>query len=349
VERTRRALAIVLLALAAISLASAAAAQPPPAAVMVIRHAPHVELEPLGELALVPGEESSLELRLTNRGNATETLRLDVLQLAFGGGEARLAFRVSPGAVTLGPDESAHVTLHAFAFTGTPLGEVPFYLQAVLADGFAAGQWTLVARVQEAPVEADASLPAGAYGFAAVAVVTGSAWVAFRRLEWLRYLAFGLLPLYSRLAPARLLEQEKRDLLHRLVRDEPGIHFSALRERTGLPNGVLVHHLRTLERHRLITSRRDGPLRRFAAATADFPAPAPPPVTPMQAHVLEILRERPMTQRQLAQRLGVTQQGANRHVKALERRGLLVIRYEDGEWRCHAEGAPVAAPPAVRA
>ena len=334
---------MALLSAALVALAGAAAAQQPEAAVFFIRHAPPIDVDAPSPIAVAPGEHTTAPLYVTNRGNATETLRFGLLQavnVAAGadGGSAgpSLAMRLTPSTVTLGPGETAELTLSIFAFPDTPLGTYPLYLDVNAGGSISIAQYGLMAEVVE-PTPAEATLPQGTLAAATVAFAGGGAWLALRRLEWLRYaLLGGLLPLYSRLAPSRLLEQEKRDLLHRLVKDEPGIHFSALKERTGLPNGVLVHHLRTLERHRLITSRRDGPLRRFAATPAAFPAPTPRPVTPMQARVLELLAGGSMTQRQIADALGLTQQGANRHVKALERRGLLAILYENGEWRCHA-------------
>ncbi|HEX2021819.1 MAG TPA: helix-turn-helix domain-containing protein, partial [Candidatus Thermoplasmatota archaeon] len=58
-------------------------------------------------------------------------------------------------------------------------------------------------------------------------------------------------------------------------------------------------------------------------------------LTPMQARILAILDERPLTQKDLAARLGLTQQGVNYHVKTLERKGHLVVEREGAEWLCH--------------
>ena len=175
-----------------------------------------------------------------------------------------------------------------------------------------------------------------AFGGAGVGLGLLGLGALLRRESW-RYAALaGLLPLYTRLSKPKLLDHAAREELHRLIRQEPGIHYSALQEKTGLNTGALVHHLRTLERHKMILSRREGPLRRFYPV-GDGPLP---PVqvaaaTPMQARVLALLDEGPLTQRELAERLGLSQQGANHHVKTLQRKGMLVLEDEGGVTRCH--------------
>lgn len=177
------------------------------------------------------------------------------------------------------------------------------------------------------------ALPLAGFAVAAAAVA-----VPFARREAWRWSALGMLaPLYTRLSRKRTLDHEARQTLLRLVTAEPGIHYSALKRRTGLNTGALVHHLRALEREGYVTSRREGPLRRFYPTHAPAPPPAPSgTTTPVQARVLALLDERPMTQREMAERLDLSQQGLNHHVKTLERKGLLVSeRGEDGVHRWH--------------
>lgn len=157
-----------------------------------------------------------------------------------------------------------------------------------------------------------------------------------RRESWRYGLLAATVPLYTRLSKGRMLEHEAREGIHRLVAENPGVHYSALKERTGLNTGALVHHLRALERSGYLVSRREGTLRRFYAPGAAPVPPAPTvPTTPVQERVLSLLDERPMTQRELADRLGLTQQGVSYHVKTLERKGLLVVREQGGVHRCH--------------
>lgn len=307
---------------------------------VILRPIPQIAIEAPTIATFEEGTEAKVAYRVTNRGNTTENLTF-WFDTPATRSAAQFAYDVQPAGATLGPNETVEVTLRVLALPtgngtralgmfqvidaagGALLGTQPLALDAT-APAAPAGETVLLRWLRE-----NAGLVAGAGALAA-------AWLALRRESW-RYAALtAAFPLYTRLARSEVLQQERRDHLHRLITDEPGINYSEIKRRTGLPSGVLVHHLRTLEKHGFIASRRDGALRRFAPTRAEMPAPAPPPVTPMQRRVLDLLERGPMTQRRIAETLGLTQQGANQHVKALERRGLLAIRYEEGEYRCHA-------------
>lgn len=183
---------------------------------------------------------------------------------------------------------------------------------------------------------------------AAVAAATAALAMRLRR-ESARYLALApLAGLYTRLARSKVLDHETRDRIHELVLATPGIRYGELKRVTGLNAGALVHHLRTLERHQLVTSRREGTNRHFYPVGRRVPEPAPAPVTPMQARILDLLPEGGLTQREIAERVGLTQQGANYHVKTLERAGRVTLRMHEGQWRCYraAPPSPEASPPA---
>ena len=172
----------------------------------------------------------------------------------------------------------------------------------------------------------------GGIAIAGAALAVAPLW----RREWWRYLLMTpLLPLYTRLAKRDVLEHKTRERIHQMILDQPGIHYTALKAATGLNAGALVHHLRTLERHGLATSRREGILRRFYPVGQRLPPAPAVPLTPTQARILELLEREPMTQRQLAEALGITQQGVSYHVKTLERKGQLLLDRDGNEWRYH--------------
>lgn len=329
---------ILLVVLALAALPSAAAQGGP--GVLFVRQVPALEVTALQDsVDLLPGERGALTYRIENVGNDTAAFTLRANELVPFGANRTLGFLVEPEVARLWPGESLVATVHLYAFKEEAY-EARVALEVFTVGGLALGgndTAVTVRAMQQEPVPPGGGVPPPV-ALAAVATVVGlgGAFALFRRDAWRHLVALALAPLYTRLAPSRLLDQEKRESLHRLIGAHPGIHYSDLKRRTGLPAGVLVHHLRTLERHGLIVSRRDGAFRRFAPAAAPFPAPAPAPITPMQRRVLDLLAGAPRTQRQIAEALGLSQQGANRHVKTLERRGLLAIRFEEGEWRCHA-------------
>ena len=100
----------------------------------------------------------------------------------------------------------------------------------------------------------------------------------------------------------------------------------------------------------------------FGATPAPAPAapppappaasPALPPATPAapavlivltatERRILDLLAAGPLTQSEIAARLDVTRQAANAHVKALQRKGVIDLRFDGRKWRAVlGPGAP---------
>ena len=140
-----------------------------------------------------------------------------------------------------------------------------------------------------------------------------------------------VLALFTRLRRPHLLDQGTRRRVHEAVEAEPGLRFVQLRQRTRLPAGVLTHHLAVLERHGLVLSVRRGGSRHL------FPGGAPP-VPPdhlgdQARRIVGLLAAAPLGQRELAQRLGLTQQGVSYHLRQLVGTGHVVReRGPSGTW-----------------
>jgi DNA-binding transcriptional ArsR family regulator len=86
-----------------------------------------------------------------------------------------------------------------------------------------------------------------------------------------------------------------------------------------------VHHLRALERGRLVRKERDGARLRFYSSGAEArPGFAAEVLAPLQASILRALAARPgLSQAALADELGVSRQALNYHVQRLRRAGSL--------------------------
>ncbi len=98
--------------------------------------------------------------------------------------------------------------------------------------------------------EAKRTLAAGAAGAGGTAL----AWSAWREL-----LRQGILsPLYSRLGRDELLEHDVRRAIFDHVRENPGVHVSALADAVDVGWGTAVYHLERLESARLLTTERRG-------------------------------------------------------------------------------------------
>lgn len=59
------------------------------------------------------------------------------------------------------------------------------------------------------------------------------------------------------------LELDSRRKIYEQVEKVPGIHFRELSRRLKIPTGVIEYHLRYLETHELIVSRREGRYKRY--------------------------------------------------------------------------------------
>ncbi len=60
-----------------------------------------------------------------------------------------------------------------------------------------------------------------------------------------------------------ILELDSRRKIYEQVRAVPGIHFREISRRLKIPTGVIEYHLKYLETHELIVSRREGRYKRF--------------------------------------------------------------------------------------
>lgn len=79
-----------------------------------------------------------------------------------------------------------------------------------------------------------------------------------------------LLPMYTRIERDAVLEHEKRDELYELIRSTPGIHAHEIGEKANIGWGTTVYHLKLLENHGLIVSKKSGRYKRFFVNTGEY-------------------------------------------------------------------------------
>ncbi|MCK5024098.1 MAG: hypothetical protein KAR56_00610, partial [Thermoplasmata archaeon] len=110
------------------------------------------------------------------------------------------------------------------------------------------------------------------YGSAIAAVGFGAAGVAIARNESWKYWLFsvGLAPLYVKLKKGKVLDHFVRGQIFGHIQTNPGSHYNEIKDVLGVANGVLAHHLRTLEREVFIKSKKEGKLKRFYPADMDI-------------------------------------------------------------------------------
>ena len=78
------------------------------------------------------------------------------------------------------------------------------------------------------------------------------------------------LPLYTRIERTAVLEHEKRDEIYELIRQQPGIHAHEIGEKTQIGWGTTVYHLKLLEQHSLVVSKKSGRYKRFFVNTGEY-------------------------------------------------------------------------------
>ena len=130
-------------------------------------------------------------------------------------------------------------------------------------------------------------------------------------------------PLYTRLKREHVLDHFVRGQIFGAVRTRPCIAFAELRRLLGLSNGNLSYHLRILEIQGFLASYREGIHRRYVPA--GMPAASESGgagISELQRRLLETLQAEPeTTQRDLAAKVGVTQQCVSYNLLFLRRQG----------------------------
>ena len=226
----------------------------------------------------------------------------------------------------LPPGGTAPAKVYAVAEGGNLVRTADFVIKPTIG----APRDTTDTATVEAPAAPDGGFAVQAPSTLVVAglatVGAAAAVVASRPLrEKLLWVGAGL---YTRLARPDVLGHEDRERLYRLVETTPGIHFHALQRDLAWNTGTLTYHLRVLERHGFLVSRRDGLYRRFYLSGAAprkevFENQGP---TGLRADVMEAIRNTPgISQSDLALGLGANKQTVNYHVKALERAGTIRV------------------------
>ena len=328
---------------------------------------PRVEPEPStaldarvldGLLQVAPGESVEGTLRLENVGTTTLKLRLAgrgptdwaspvperaTLDLAPGEVQQVRFTLAAPADVIPSPTGRGQGSITATSENGL-MRQAPFQVMVVHGDAVDLStdpETTAAAAV--APGGESASLPFGTMGLAVAFGAVGAGAVAIANRPLREKLVWAGIGLYTRLARPDVLGHEDREKLYKLVEQTPGIHFHALQRDLGWNTGTLTYHLRVLEKHGFMVSRRDGLYRRFylqgAAPRKEVFENAGP--SGLRADVLEAIRnQHGMSQTDLSLALGANKQTVNYHVKALERQGLIRLEKKGRETFLYPAGAP---------
>jgi predicted transcriptional regulator len=142
-----------------------------------------------------------------------------------------------------------------------------------------------------------------------------------------------VLPLYCRIRKDEVLDNFIRGRIYEHVRSYPGSSYNRIMHSVGVRNGTLVHHLKMLERHGLVYSKRDGIYKRFYPKR--MKVPKRPYLSEIQEMILETIEENPdMTQGEVAETLGKPGQVVHYHCRQLAKAGLIKRKKVGRTYRC---------------
>ncbi|MCI0497157.1 MAG: right-handed parallel beta-helix repeat-containing protein [Thermoplasmata archaeon] len=142
------------------------------------------------------------------------------------------------------------------------------------------------------------------------------------------FLLSALLPLYSKLKEEGIADQHTRGRMIEYLRHNPGAHYNQIRKDLALPNGSAVYHLRVLEESGYVKSRTDGFYRRFYPYGYRVPDFA---LDGAERAIAGVVTAEPgISQKALAERLGLARSTVSHHVKRLRRKGAVTSSRGEG-------------------
>jgi hypothetical protein len=142
-------------------------------------------------------------------------------------------------------------------------------------------------------------------------------------------------PLYSRIKKDAVLDNFTRGMIYGFIMSNPGVHYNFIKQRLGLNNGSIVYHLTVLERQELIKSEKVGLYKRFYPIGQTLSETGIMELNDTQQAMLELVRKSPgLTQRELADRLGISSRVVNYHVGLLQRARLVTLEKDGKVTRC---------------
>jgi DNA-binding MarR family transcriptional regulator len=154
----------------------------------------------------------------------------------------------------------------------------------------------------------------------------------------------GKYSLFSSIAPLYSKRRKKRDenyelikwSVHEYIYGHPGQSYNAIKRKLKLSNGTLGYHINSLEREGIVTSERDGILKRFypAGGSAEKGKEVVE-LTNVQQGILDAIVSKPgLSQKEIQKNLGITQQRVNYNIKLMADARLIRVERDGKRTRC---------------
>ena len=246
---------------------------------------------------------------------------------------SRWKTRIDPSFLLLGSHEVAHIILRVTAPENANNGTIA-QVTVIYAITFPeTGESMNAPTTSLETVVDDGGTSSSYYGIVIIAG-TGIGLAVFLFTDKGQYLgSMAIAPLYTRIHKEKILKNEIRNGLFNHIRENPGQCFSELKRELSLNNGVLAHHLKTLEREHYIKSRKDGLYRRFFLRNQPVPTII---LNRPQRGILSYLIQHPgVPQSKVALHLGVSRQTVNYHMQCMEEMGAVRISRNGRRTMCY--------------
>jgi len=142
------------------------------------------------------------------------------------------------------------------------------------------------------------------------------------------------LAIFSRIRRSQLLKHDTRQRICSHIQENPGKHFTALKNELALSAGVMTYHLDRLERENFILSRMEGKFKRFYPPRWDHKPDLH--ITPIQETILEQIKKQPgISQSDITKKIGRNRKVVNYQVHQLEDMDLIAIEKDGRESMCY--------------
>jgi predicted transcriptional regulator len=130
-------------------------------------------------------------------------------------------------------------------------------------------------------------------------------------------------PLYTKLKKNEILDQFTRGKIYGYILANPGDHYNSIQNALGLPNGTFAYHLHVLEKEGYIRSARYGTRRCFFPANMRLPEQETVLKAGQRLIIERILEEPGISQKEIADSLGVSSATVSYHIKGLLEMGVV--------------------------
>jgi len=188
-----------------------------------------------------------------------------------------------------------------------------------------------------------------AYIGAAVGIGISAAGFGIARNESWKYFLFSVMlaPMYVKLKKSKVLDHFVRGQIFGHIKTNPGAHYNEIKEVLGVANGVLAHHLRTLEREEFIKSRKEGNLKRFYPMDMNIEVDKHGiQLSQAQIEIINILKQNSgISQSDIARRLNKDRRAIAYHIKEMERMNMVRLERNGRETNCYLGDVEILPPP----